>query len=81
MSDPHHSIARLTFHMTTTEEQIACVRALESGHQFLERIVTREVIEFPDTNTLYVDAYPNDLLSFVGFVNNHPVLKGFALFV
>ena len=60
-----HTLTRFTFSVTVTDEQLAVEAMLDCFEDNLHGYVSRQVVEFPDTITLYVDAYPKNVRRFL----------------
>lgn len=66
-----HELCKFTFAVTTTSEQQAVEAMLDCFGDNLHSYVSRTVVEFPDTVTLYVDAYPKNVIQFIADIADY----------
>ena len=74
----HKTPSRFTFSMEVTPQQLEIEAALDRLDGSLHGYVSRQVVEFPDTVTLYVDAYPKSVQQFLADVADSDVLSKYV---
>lgn len=71
MTNHHTNYPRFTFAVEVSREQAEVEDMLDHFEGTLHSYVSRTVVEFPATVTLYVDAYVKDVPQFLADVSDY----------